>query len=260
MEIDILELGQTDLSTSDYAIKNLDELPDFTKFVLFCGGKKVGSTGNFVTITGKPKTRKTAFAHAILSSAIGGGERLGFGVRLPKDKTDIVLIDTEQDKTDILNSLQRLKRQAGLSDFKKCKQFKVYSVNTMQPESIIKFIGKLLSENKKIGFVCIDGLLDLINDMNDIRESRTLLHQLKMWAVNYDTFFLTILHQSKSSGFSIGHLGSFCDRKAQAVLSVEKNKDESTSTINATMMRSDANFNDITIQYDRINQCYELVS
>lgn len=259
MEIDILELGQNDLPTSDYIINDLDELPDFTKFVLYCGGKKVGSTGNFVAITGKPKTRKTAFAHAILSSAIGGGERLGFGVRLPQGKPDIILIDTEQDKNDILNSLQRLKKQAGLNDFKKSKQFKVYSVNTMQPEDIIKFIGKLLSENKKIGFVCIDGLLDLINDMNDIKESRNLLHQLKMWAVNYETFFLTILHQSKSSGFSIGHLGSFCDRKAQAILSVEKNKDETTSTCSAAMLRSDANFNDITIQFNRVNQCYEQV-
>jgi hypothetical protein len=68
------------------------------------------------------------------------------------------------------------------------------------------------------------------------------------------------LHQSKSTGYSIGHLGSFADRKAQAVLSVDKDpKDDNISTMSAQYMRSDKNFEPISITYNSGTEIYEKI-
>lgn len=257
----IFDIGDNGFLTGNvFEVKDKDQQPDNSKFVLFANGKRVGSIGNFVAITGKPKTRKTAFANAILSSAIIGGEQLGFGVRLPANKKNIVLIDTEQDSNDILYNLARLKNQLQIQSLNKYKNFKVYAANVLHSTDIVKLVNGILSEDKNIGLLVIDGLLDLIDDMNDIKESKYICQQLKQWAINNGMLIVGILHQSKSTGFSIGHLGSFIDRKAQAVLSVEKEKDDSVSTCSANLMRSDAPFNPISIQYSIIDGCYIVVN
>ena len=134
----------------------------------------------------------------------------------------------------------------GINTFKRIDNFSVYSVSELMPSKIISFINSLFVQQPGIGLMVIDGLLDLINDMNDIKESRELLQQIKHWAINYKCLIVTILHQSKSTGYSIGHLGSFADRKAQAVLQVEKEKDDSISTLSAQYMRSDKHFEPIS--------------
>lgn len=232
-----------------YRISDLDAKPDPGKYVLFARGRRLGSFGNFIAITGKPKSRKSTFAQAIISAAITNTPQLDFTAQLPATKNEVILIDTEQDRNDLAMHLQRLKHQAGISKFSHLPHFSVYSVATLDPEEVCIFIGKMLRDHARAGLIIIDGLLDLINDMNDVKEARALLSQIKTWAIEHDCLFVTILHQSKSTGFSIGHLGSFADRKAQAVLSVEKNEDE-TSTISAAYLRSDANFEPITIYYN----------
>ena len=248
------------IDTNLYLISNLDQQPDPSKFVFFAGGRKIGSVGNFIVITGKPKARKSAFAQAILSAAIVGGEIMNLGIRLPEHNQHIVLIDTEQDRNDIASNLHRLKKQSGLKSFKQIDNLSVYSVNDLQPNHLISFINTLFVNNKSIGLMVIDGLLDLINDMNDVKESRELLHQIKLWAKNNNCLIITILHQSKSTGYSIGHLGSFADRKAQAVLSVDKDlKDDNISTMSAQYMRSDKNFEPISITYNSGTEIYEKI-
>ena len=242
-----------------YLISNLDQQPDPSKFIFFAGGRRIGSAGNFVVITGKPKARKSAFAQAILSSAITGTEILGLGIRMPVDHNQIVLVDTEQDRNDIAANLYRLKKQCGFKSFKAVDNLGVYSVSELEPEKLISFINTLFITRKGIGLMIIDGLLDLINDMNDVKESRNLLHQIKVWAKNHNCLIITILHQSKSTGYSIGHLGSFADRKAQAVLQVEKEKDENISTLSAQYMRSDKHFEPISIIYNSHSEAYEQV-
>jgi len=69
------------------------------------------------------------------------------------------------------------------------------------------------------------------------------------WTENFNICIVGVLHQSKGNGYTIGHLGSFVDRKAESVLEVVKNDDD-TTTLKPLLMRSDANFKDITIFYD----------
>ncbi len=255
-------LLSTDSSAIDinvYKISNLDKQPDSSKFVLFAGGRKIGSVGNFVVITGKPKARKSAFAQAILSAAITESEVMGIGVRMPSSNNKIILVDTEQDTNDIASNLYRLKKQTGLKTFKGVDNFSVYSVSELEPKKIISFINQLFIHQDGIGLMVIDGLLDLINDMNDVRESRELLHQIKYWTTSNNCLIVTIIHQSKSTGYSIGHLGSFADRKAQAVLSVDKDKDDNISIMSPQYMRSDKNFEPISITFNPIIETYEKI-
>jgi RecA-family ATPase len=259
MEVLLHEDGNgTKLDINLFKVSNLDSSPDPSKYILFIGGRRVASIGNFICITGKPKARKSAFAQAILSSAITQEENLGIAVRLPNNN-HIVLVDTEQDLNDIYANLYRLKKQIGVKSLKPFDNFSVYSVSDLEPSKIISFVNQLFVQDKNIGLIVIDGLLDLINDMNDIKESRELMQQIKHWAKINNCLIVTILHQSKSSGYSIGHLGSFADRKAQAVLQVEKEKDDNISTLSAQYMRSDKHFEPISITYNSNIETYEKI-
>lgn len=255
--MDILFDDQKNIDIRKYEI-DLSIRPDESNFLLLVNNKKIGSKGNFVVITGKPKTRKTTFAHSIIAAALEYKNVLGFEVRTPFERPDVVLIDTEQDRNDIAYNVQRINNLTG-NDIRKHQNFKIYSLCDLNPSEIISFINTMFLTNKHIGILIIDGILDLINDMNDIKESRELLHQIKIWARNNNCLIITILHQSKSTGYSIGHLGSFSDRKAQSVLSVEKDKDEAYSVLSAQYLRSDAPFDPIKIFYNTITNKYETI-
>jgi RecA-family ATPase len=258
MEVLLSNDGSNKIDTNLYKITNLDKAPDPSRFILFCGGRRIGSMGNFCVIQGKPKARKSAFVQTILSAAITGSEIMNIGVRMPTNN-HIVLIDTEQDTNDIAANLYRLKKQIGIKTFKPVDNFSVYSVSDLGPGKIISFINNLFIQNKNIGLMAIDGVLDMIEDMNNITESRELLQQIKLWAKVNNCLILLVLHQSKSSNYSIGHLGSFADRKAQAVLSVEKEKDDNISTLSAQYMRSDKHFEPISIIYNSHLETYEKI-
>ena len=67
---------------------------------------------------------------------------------------------------------------------------------------------------------------------------------------SYNICIIAALHRSKSAGNTIGHLGSFANRKAQSVLLVEKNKDGSI-TMKHEFLRDSAGFSPIQIFYNR---------
>jgi hypothetical protein len=60
---------------------------------------------------------------------------------------------------------------------------------------------------------------------------------------------LCVLHLGKKDQNSIGHIGSYLDRKAQSVLKIEKNKENKTIDLSATFLRSSDEFNPISIYY-----------
>lgn len=206
--------------------------------VISIQGKKVGSIGNSVVIAGKPKSRKSVVAHAMVASAISGKPILGIECNLPEQNSDVVLIDTEQAKHDLYNSLQRMKTLAEMEYLP--QNLKVYSFRKLDATGIKKGIEQIL-ENKSVRMIVIDGGLDLINNMNDVPESKQTIDFIKQLLDSNKVCLVMIIHLSKSTNFTIGHFGSFMDRFSQSVIEVTK-LENGTSEIKSQVMRSDADF------------------
>jgi hypothetical protein len=205
--------------------------------ILTIQGKKCLSTKNVLVISGKPKSRKSVVAQSLIGSAISGKSVLGFDAKI--SNTDkVVLVDTEQSQHDLQNSLNRM---SGLIECNNLPtNFMCYTVRQLNPAKIKQVISEICT-NENVRLIVIDGALDLILNMNDILEVKDVLDFIKGLLSKHNVAIVLIVHQAKTTNYTIGHLGSFLDRFAQTVLDVTK-LDNGMSEIKAQMMRSDADF------------------
>ena len=93
-------------------------------------------------------------------------------------------------------------------------------------------------------------------DPNNILEAKKVIQFLKMITAKFNLSVVCLLHLSKSNNFTLGNLGSYADRGAQSVLKVTLDRTTDTSTLECSMLRSDAHFEPITIQYDNETNNY----
>jgi hypothetical protein len=126
---------------------------------------------------------------------------------------------------------------------------KVYSFRELNADQIKLSIENLLNTNNKIRLIVIDGMLDLLFNMNDVIEVKNTIDFIKRLLTLFPISIVGVLHQSRSTNFTIGHLGAFMDRFAQSILDITKLEDGSTE-IKSNMMRSDQDFKPYTFYWN----------
>ncbi len=230
---------------------NSKAVPD--KIYLSIDDSVIGTTGNFITLTGLPKAGKSTFISCIIAASQHFNSDMndvyGFKFTRHKGKERVVLFDTEQGNYDFHNQMKRIEKLCNKPAGK--MNFESYLLREDSPGNIIRMIHYFLKNNKDVGMIIIDGLLDLIDNMNDEGSSKRLIRTLKRWAVKNDLLIVTVLHLGKKDLSSIGHIGSACDRYAQSVLNIEKTKDGSYRC-SPKFLRSSRDFEPIEIYRDKI--------
>jgi hypothetical protein len=215
---------------------NAPKIPEHV--IVSIQGKKVATVGNVFVITGKPKSRKSVVAHSIISASINKTSVLGIECNLPGENDEVVLIDTEQATADLQTSIERIKQTT--PGGKIPKNIKIYTVRMLTPDRILNVITEVC-KNTNTRLILIDGGLDLIMNMNDVIEAKELIQFFKNTLSEFNVCIGMIIHQSKSTNFTIGHFGSFMDRFAQSNIEVTK-LENGNSEIRSQLMRSDADF------------------
>lgn len=215
----------------------------------------IGSSGNFITFTGLPKSSKSTFICAFIASAISGRSVYDFNVlRYPHlNKRRVALFDTEQSPYDFQNKAKLIKRLSLLTDI--YKDLDVFSVIEYDAIVILNMINTYLKENSDVAILIIDGILDLIDNFNDERQAKRLIKIIRRWAKKHEILIVTVLHLGKKDNMALGHIGSASSRYCQSELEVIKNKD-STFTLQPRMLRSAGNFNPINIYYSEIEKTF----
>jgi len=241
----------------DNYLVDLDK-PVIQEVIFKIQDKIVLTYGSLMILTGKPKARKTTFLHAFIGSAITYENIWSITTSLKPEKNLVILLDTEQSMYDLHQSLSRLENTIN-KKLSSLSNFKAYSARSLNVDQIVSLITTICELNTNIGLICIDGLLDLVYDINDVREAKAAIHFLKTLSDTYKIGIVGILHQNKGTNFSLGHLGSFASRHAQSELSIEKN-DTGTSTLSSTYLRSADDIKPIEIGYDEINHKYEVIN
>ena len=77
------------------------------------------------------------------------------------------------------------------------------------------------------GLVIIDGIRDMVYDINSPGESTRIISKLMQWTDDRQIHIHTILHQNKGDENARGHIGTELNNKAETVLLVEKDKGNS---------------------------------
>lgn len=204
-------------------IKSTDDIKQ-NEFILRIGATNKFSKGDISGWIGLAKSKKT-FALTMFVSALCGGLRL-FETFNANKKCAVLYVDTEQSPADVQRITQRVKILANSED-----NLFMYGLRPLSPKQRIEAIQLLLNEHK-VDVLIVDGVRDLLMDINNAVECTEVMTLLMKWSFDYDIHIATVLHQNKGDGNSRGHIGTELNNKSQAILRVTKDEnDGSVSTI-----------------------------
>ncbi len=206
-----------------YIRLNVTEKYDFPQEIVQIDGVTIATLGNFSASTGKPKSKKTFNVSAIVASALSGKEVLKYKADLPSCKNRVLYIDTEQSKCHCHKVLHRILKLAGLPTDQENDNIQFFVLREYTPDQRRDIIRWALHEEQSIGLVIIDGIRDLIHDINSPSESLDIINELMRWSSYYELHIHTVLHLNKGDDNTRGHIGTELNNKAETILQISKN-------------------------------------
>jgi hypothetical protein len=222
-------------------------LPESENIIFTINGKNIGCLQSFVCFQGLPKAGKSTFITSAIASAFTTWDIFGMKLTLPKDRRKICYVDTESSDYDYYRVLDRIRTQIIADQLP--QNFDSFLFREDSPHEIQQMLEIYLLENPDCSVLVLDGILDLISDFNSVEQSFFLIQWLKKITKINNLLILCVLHLGKKDQNSIGHIGSYLDRKAQSVLKIEKNKEQKTIDLSATFLRSSDEFDPVSIYY-----------
>ena len=75
-----------------------------------------------------------------------------------------------------------------------------------------------------LGLVIIDGIADLVSDVNSIDESNEVVQMLMKWTEVYKCHIITVIHTNWGSTKPTGHLGSALQKKCETEIHLVRNE------------------------------------
>jgi len=229
--------------------------PQAEKILFTIDGKNIGTTQSFVTFQGLPKAGKSTFITSVVASAFTTWDIFSCKLVFPANRKRLCYVDTESSDYDYYRVLERIRQQI-ITDFLP-HNFDSFLFREDSPSEIKEMIEAYLEENKDCSIIILDGVLDLIQDFNNVEQSFFLVQWLKKITKKYDLLVLLVLHLGKKDQNSLGHIGSYLDRKSQSVLKIEKNKENKTLNLTPQFLRSSEDFEPISIMYQS-NSWYQV--
>ena len=143
--------------------------------VIHVGNSTISTLGNFSASTGKGKSKKTFNVCAIVASAITGRKILNYEAHFPEGKRRILYFDTEQSSYHCHKVLERINRLAGYPAEEDLSLIEFVMLREYNPIDRRQIIELALAERPDVGLVIIDGLRDLLFDINSSVELKQLL-------------------------------------------------------------------------------------
>ena len=219
----------------------LDLSDDYEKApeILKVRGSVIGTLGNFSASIGKAKSKKTFNVSAIVAAALKNGTVLSYTAELPENKRKILYVDTEQSTYHCAKVAKRILRMAGLPADRNHEDLEFLVLRKYTPEERIAIVREAIYRTENIGLVVIDGIRDMVHDINSPGESTTVISYLMTWTGERNIHIHTILHQNKGDENARGHIGTELSNKAETVLQVEKDsKNPDISTVKTAHIRA----------------------
>jgi hypothetical protein len=218
--------------------------PIQTEMLVSINDVPLGTQGNLLGVTGGEGTGKSNFVGALIAGAICENNRqnidtLGTKIQANNDKKAILLYDTEQSETQLYKNISGILRRGKSENMPPC--FKAYCLTSMsrkeRMQAIIQSMDKFYYQFSGVQMVVIDGIADLVRCANDEAESVGIIDELYRLAGIYKTCIVCVLHFIPNGLKLRGHLGSELQRKAAAILSIEKDENPQISVVKALKVR-----------------------
>ena len=177
--------------------------------------------GELTLVCGPKKTYKSNLCQCLAASLLGGSPEncVGFSSPQPGSKFKVLLIDTEQSKPDFRGKCLSILSRAGLPETQRDKNLHTFSWRGEDPDEMVKALPILIKQERP-DVVIIDGIADLVNDINSISESRRLSGLILKLAEEQNCGIVTVIHVNPTNSKERGHLGTWLANKAYGYVSL----------------------------------------
>jgi predicted ATP-dependent serine protease len=219
------------LKIDQYEIKPTDAIEQDTVLLSFkanYGWSDIMTAGNISTIIGKAKSRKTFFVTLLIANLFHNRDRHIKSAL----KGDVVLFDTEQGRFHVWKVAKRIESLVGSFPSK----LKIYGLRPLSvAERVDTIEDYVYQHDAKIVF--IDGIRDLVTDINSAEQATEVVGKLMKWSYEKDCHICNVLHQNKADENARGHIGTEIVNKSETVISVNKMKEASYSLVKSEYSR-----------------------
>lgn len=218
-----LNLDWRSVDTADYIFDPTEE--DIkVSYTLEWQGIQLAPIGGICGMNGRPGNGKT-MSFSTMIAAMLKGEYMG--LKCPMEGEQRVLYaDTEMEKVNHQRTVRRIYAMAGWNkgEDHRDRLDTLTLRKAVNAQDRLKIIIKRIWEYRPTA-VFIDGIIDLVDDFNDNKECQLRIYQMMALAEKLNIVVWTLLHLNPGSEKSVGHLGSFLERKATDILLTSQDKD-----------------------------------
>ena len=221
-------------SRLSHAITRVDDVVDMEMNIFSVRSVPIGTPGNLLCVGGKEGTGKSQFLAALLSGCISRNQlpyqrTLGVDVRVNASQQGVLHIDTELSQSDHQQLFRQVRRRAGYQPEDGEVPF-LYSL-LLEGSNAADRLQQLEDYAHYVYAACngmhaivIDGVADLVDDINDLRGSEHTVYRLRRLARHLNTCVVCMLHTLRTESKLRGHLGTSLHYKASAVLEFKRMK------------------------------------
>ena len=219
--------------------------PEISETVVSVNGVPLGTYDNLLCITGGEGTGKSNFVSALVSGTLAEKssdreiDTLGFDICRNFSRKAVLHYDTEQSEFQLFKNLGKTICRCGISE--PPPFYHTFYLASMSRKDRIEMIRDSMDlyhhRHGGIHLIVIDGIADLIRSANDEVESIAIVDELYRLAGMYKTCIVCVLHFVPNGIKLRGHIGSELQRKAAAILSIEKDDNPAYSVVKAIKVR-----------------------
>lgn len=194
-------------------------------------GRGTLATGNVYQIAGLPKSGKSKMVDILTASCLGCS-LWGLHTTPAHEHPKILIFDTEMSRADDVRAMRRINALAGLDCARDhFDKYQYYNI-TEESDMISAVIERTQAEKPDLVF--IDGINDLLNDPNDLSESKAIVKRLNQFAktaggIGKPVCIVWLLHLNQSEGATAkkagGHSGSQSTMKVAGGWIVARDED-----------------------------------
>lgn len=196
----------------------------------------ISTPGNITALIAQAKAGKTAFLTAMLAATMADptvdADFLSLVSAPNPDSGAVLYFDTEQSRDDFWHITKRAMRRAGAKQRPEwLHSYCLTGLSVADAKACVwQAVVDAYVRHGRIHAIFIDGVADLVLDVNSAEECNGFIAELHALAIKFDCPIVTVLHlnpQSGKGGFekARGHLGSQLERKAETNLRIEKDGD-----------------------------------
>ena len=219
--------------------------PQNSKTVVSVNNVPLGTYDNLLCVTGGEGTGKSNFVSAIIAGTLIETveqqkiDTLGLDITPNYKHKSILHYDTEQSEFQLYKNLTKTLKRSGIGYMPETYHtFYLASLSRKERLQIIRDSMDLYyHRHGGIHLVVIDGIADLIRSANDEAESIAIVDELYRLAGIYNTCIICVLHFVPNGIKLRGHIGSELQRKAAAIISIEKDDNPANSVVKAIKVR-----------------------